>query len=647
MDRLVKTACELFDAPIGLVSVYGENGELHRNIVGLDGVDIPQDFHVANALIAMGPGAVLFVGDARRDPRVDNHPFVTGPLGIRAYAGTTICDPDGVPIGAIGVMDSRVRGDLTPGQKTSLKRLAVMAGDLVQLERAQRESEAKRRTLELAEEMVGVGHFRLDVATGEVTWSDQIFRIHGFEPGEVDATVESALGSYHPDDAERVRDRIAEAIRTGEGYDSRLRLIRKDGAERVARATARCETDASGAVTALFGVFQDVTETARAQAALIEARDLAESHAKAKADFLANTSHELRTPLTSVIGFSTFLGLSQTLSEKERHYVDRIQVASRAVLGVINDVLDYSKLEAGGVELEEAPFAPRAMAETAAAMVEEHCHKTGLTLEIAIDPDVPEALIGDEAHLRQVVVNFLSNAVKFTPSGAVVLSMRMRAGRLRVAVTDTGIGIAPEAIDRLFERFTQANGSTTRLYGGTGLGLAISRRLIELMDGRIGADSQVGRGSTFWFEVPLKRVLRRPVRTAAPMRPSGAGRVLVVDDSAATRRLLTTILSECGLEIETASNGAEAVSAARTGHYDAILMDVHMPVLDGIEAARTIHAMQGPEARTPIIALTAAVQDDQVLRYLQAGMAGHVGKPVRPEELISRLGNVMSPRLAA
>ena len=388
MDRLVKTACEAFDAPIGLVSVYGEDGAMHRTIQGLDGIAIPPDFHVANTLIAMGPGATMIVADASRDPRVEHHPFVTGPLGLRFYAGATICDHSGVAIGAIGVMDRSVRGDLTAAQKAALRRFAAMAGDLVELERAQRESEAKRRTLELAEEMVGVGHFRLDAITGEITWSDQVFRIHGFEPGEVDATVESALGAYHPDDAEQVRDRIAAAI----------------------------------------------------------------------------------------------------------------------------------------------------------------C---------------------------------------------------------------------------------------------TGLGLAISRRLIEMMEGQIGADSQVGSGSTFWFEAPLKSVLTRSPR-AALTRAVSPGRILVVDDSAATRRMLTTILTECGLEIETVSNGAEAVTAARTGHYDAILMDVHMPVLDGVEAARTIHAMQGSEARTRIIALTAAVQDDQVRRYALAGMSGHVGKPVRPDELIRHLDSVLS-----
>ena len=203
-----------------------------------------------------------------------------------------------------------------------------MAGDLYDLERDERASTAKRQTLELAEAMAGVGHFRVEIATGEVTWSDEVYRIHGFEPGEVDPTVQSAMGAYHEDDAAVVRGLIDKAMRTGEGYDAQLRIIRADGEERATRTKARCERDARGVVTALFGVFQDVTDTVRTQEALIEARDAAESATHAKSEFLANMSHEIRTPLTSIIGFSAFLKASPTLTDKERHFATRISAAS-------------------------------------------------------------------------------------------------------------------------------------------------------------------------------------------------------------------------------------------------------------------------------------------------------------------------------
>ncbi len=634
MDRLVKAVCEAFSAPIGLVSIYGEDGELHRTIVGLDGIDIPLEFNLAQTMMAQGPGALMVISRAS-DARIRNHPFVTGPLGLRFLAAATICDRAGTPVGSIGVMDATPRDDLSDREKVSLKRFAVMVADLVELDRAERESMARRRTLELAEAMAGLGHLHIDIASGAVSWSDEVFRIYGYEPGSVEPSLENALAACHPEDAKRLQSLAQTARRTGDGYDARIRLVRADGEERVMRTRFRGERGPDGEVAALFGVFQDVTDMVRAQQTLIEARDLAEAHSQAKSDFLANMSHELRTPLTSVIGFSTFLALGQGLSEKERHYVDRISVASRSLLGVINDVLDYSKLEAGGVDLDCVPFQPRALAETAAALVEEQCGKAGLALDIWVADAVPETLVGDEGHLRQVVVNFLANAVKFTAAGRITLSLEMRGAGLRVSVKDSGVGIAPEAIARLFDRFTQGNASTTRLYGGTGLGLAISRRLVELMDGRIGVESELGSGSTFWFEVPLDTPAKRGAETAPT-------RILLADDSAATRGLVAAILGSLDFEVDVVGNGAEAVSAARKGHYDAILMDVNMPVLDGVEAARTIRAMQAPNARTPIIALTAAVQAEQIQRYFEAGMVGHVGKPVRPDQLIGELGWALS-----
>ncbi|CAN5423435.1 hypothetical protein BH09PSE1_BH09PSE1_13560 [soil metagenome] len=641
MDRLVKMACELFDAPVGLASIYDETDTLHRTVEGLDGVEIPTEFNLARALMQRGPDGVMIVPDTTLDERVVNHPFITGPQHIRFYAGATICDRDRKPVGAIGVMDRTAREPLTESQIRTLRRLAVMAGDLVELERAERESTAKRQTLELAETMAGVGHFRVDAKTSEVFWSDEVYRIHGFEPGSVDPTVESAVAAYSPEDAELVRALIVEAMNTGQGYDSRLRLVRADGQERVTRTKARCEFGARGEVIAVVGVFQDITETVLAQDTLIEARNLAESHSQAKSDFLANMSHEIRTPLTSVIGFSAFLGLSPTLSKRERHYVDRISVASKALLGVVNDVLDYSRLEAGAIDLDLAPFDPRVMVETAAALIEDQCVRNGLKLTVMVASEVPALVMGDECHLRQVAVNFLSNAVKFTPSGEICMGLSVENGRLRLAVTDTGIGVAPEAMDRLFDRFTQANASTTRLYGGTGLGLAISHRLVGLMGGEIGADSEVGLGSTFWFEVALQSA----ISTEAPVvkAPDAAlpARILVADDSPVIRELVTTILTEAGLAADVVCNGAEAVSAARAKAYDAILMDVHMPVLDGVQAARTIHAMQHGPAKTPVIALTAAIRPEQLDQYRKAGMVCHVGKPIAPADLLQKLGSAM------
>ncbi len=766
-DDLTTLLCDRFGAPFGLVSVVDKDLAVFRSEVGLGERSLPRDVSVSSILVSMGPGAHLVIEDAALHPVLKSHPMVAGPPFIRSFAGATISDGDGRPIGAVGFMDTRPRGPLTAVETDTLHGFARVAGSMLEQAAAQRVQAEQVELLTMAGQMASVGHFRLDAATGKVSWSDEVFRIHGLEPGSIDPSLHCAIGAYASGDADVVAGLVARALETGEGYDAQLRVIRPDGEERVTRAKASCERDETGRVTALFGVFQDITDSVRAhdavaasetryrlladrtsdiivtygvdglidyispsveaatgmapselvgrpvtdlildedvpaladrframvkassgtapagityrarmasgdirwmearttlirnsagrvvefhdvvrditetkalEAALIEARDVAEAAAVAKSEFLSNMSHELRTPLTSVIGFSGLLRGSDNLPAAERTYADRIATASDALLSVINDILDYSKLEAEAVDLEPQPFDPCAMARGAAAIIEDQCRTKALTLVVDTSDDLPPALMGDEGRLRQVTLNFLSNAVKFTGSGTVTLRVSDAGGRLRVAVSDSGIGIAPDKIDTLFDRFTQADASTTRVYGGTGLGLAISRRLIEMMGGTIGVQSRAGEGSTFWFEVPLgvagsAAAVTAPVVSGLPL----GTRILMADDAPANRELVTAILAGFDVELDTVEDGAEAVEAARSGVYDLILMDVHMPVMDGLDATRAIRAMGGVVGRMPIIALTANVQPEHIERCREAGMDAHVGKPIQVAELFQTL----------
>ncbi|WP_292084166.1 MULTISPECIES: PAS domain-containing protein [unclassified Brevundimonas] len=454
----------------------------------------------------------------------------------------------------------------------------------------------------------------------------------------------------HPEDRHLVLKAIGEAVKTGTPTRLEHRAVHRKGHTIWVECTFKALKDENGHVDDVVVVIRDMTQRRVLEDQVIEAKERAEKAAQAKSEFLANMSHELRTPLTSVIGFSGLLQGSEALPPEERTYVERIATASEALLGVINDILDYSKLEANAIEMDPEPFQVAALVDGAAAIVEGQCVAKGLSLKVVADAAMPEVLTGDAGRLRQVMLNFLSNAVKFTGKGGVTLRVGGAPDpdgrwRLRVAVTDTGIGIPAEKIEVLFERFSQADASTTRVYGGTGLGLAISRRLIEIMGGEIGVDSKPGEGATFWFETPLIQGGSAAGLTGGDdeMAASGGlagGRILMADDAPGNRELVSAILRGLGLEIDTVCDGAEAVQAMQSGSYDLVLMDVHMPVMDGLTATREIRRMQaGSGHRTPILALTANVQADQVARCLDSGMDGHLAKPIQIPELAGALAH--------
>lgn len=501
-------------------------------------------------------------------------------------------------------------------------------------EAARRIAESERRYRLLADRATDI--IITYGADGVVTYvSPSIETVSGFAPAEVVGRPVTNL--IHPDDVPKLAEDFREFVRSPPEWMHRgvtYRGLTRSGV-RWFEARTSIIRDEEGRAIEFQDVVRDVTDTKMLEHALTEARDRAEAGARTKSEFLANMSHELRTPLTSVIGFSGLLVRSEGLPPDERMWANRIATASEALLSVINDILDYSKLEADAVDLDPQPFDPRAMAQGAAAIVESQCLARGLILTVDVSADLPPALMGDEGRLRQVTLNFLSNAVKFTSAGEIRLTVAEVAGRLRVAVSDSGIGIAPDKISQLFDRFTQADASTTRVYGGTGLGLAISYRLIEKMGGQIGVDSTPGEGSTFWFTIPMKCAEARTILTAPEDAIIASGlRVLMADDAAANRELVTAIMGGLGVNLDTVCNGAEAVEAARSGDYDLILMDVHMPVMDGLAATRAIRAMGGAAARTPVVALTANVQPEHVERCLAAGMDGHVGKPIQVAELL-------------
>ena len=384
----------------------------------------------------------------------------------------------------------------------------------------------------------------------------------------------------------------------------------------------------------------------RAMRELELARDAANAANVLKTQFLANMSHEIRTPLNGVLAMAEVMALGQ-LDQVQRDRLDVIRRSGGLLLAVLNDVLDLSKIEAGKLTLFEDDFEVESAIEQARENFEVMARSKGLSFEIVVAEDARGWWRGDADRLRQIVGNLLSNAVKFTPQGSVSAHVGLNAaGGLCIVVRDTGVGISADKLPSLFEKFTQADNSATRRFGGTGLGLAICRELTQMMGGSIDVESREGHGSTFTVELPLTRgrPASQDVAEPAPASDDGDLRLLAAEDNPTNQQVLAAVLGSLGIEVHIVPDGKEAVEAWRTGSYDLILMDIQMPVMDGITAASTIREAEKTSGRrrTPIVALTANALTHQVEEYLAVGMDAHVAKPIEIAKLYDAISSVLN-----
>ena len=633
----------------------------------------------------------------------------------------------------------------------------------------------------MAEEVSGMGHWRLDGSTFNFTMSDGGYRIHGLERGAAPLTLADILGLCDQADQQRIWNIVGSALAAGQGAGFETRIRRPDGVQRHVSVRFAFESAEEGGAATLLGTVIDVTDAHDRQAALLEsearfrmladhttdivvwtapnahilyaspsvrrlgyspedltgrlsldfvhaddqagstellrnvfadeksdgvirgefrfrtkdgdwvwlegyptairndagrptsavtnfrdvtlrrrleedliqAKQRAEAAAEAKSEFLANMSHEIRTPLTGIIGFSNLLISLPDLSGTAASYARRVATSSRALLEVVNDILDFSKLEVGQIEADPQIIELRPLLEDAVENFASQAAEKNLSLRLLIDEDCPPHLFLDGGRLRQILNNLVSNALKFTEAGSVTVNgaYDRAMARLFLAVTDTGVGVPEDKIGRLFQRFSQVDGSITRRYGGTGLGLSICRQLTALLGGEISVKSQQGKGSTFEFWIPA------PEASSAGHGLPGVAdevehgdfsdpmRILVVDDLSTNRELVRALLEAIGQDVEEADSGAAAVSAAMTRPYDLILMDLQMPGMDGFAAAKAIRALESENCLTPIVALSANVLPEHLAASAEAGMNDHIGKPISPAALIGALQKWAGVRL--
>jgi PAS domain S-box-containing protein len=518
--------------------------------------------------------------------------------------------------------------------------------------RAENELRQTKERLEAAAAAGIIGLWDCDFINKKFYWDNVMYQLYGVSENEFASPHDAFYACMHPDDKELVTSVFQQSFQGRKDPELDFRIIRPDGSIRSLRGLSRTIFGSDGKLERMVGVIYDVTDQKETLQALEQAKIQAEAASLAKSEFLANISHEIRTPLNAILGMTQVLARSG-LNDEQTNCVRTLDSSAQNMLVLLTEVLDLSKIEAGQLELNEIPFSLAELIGSIANSFAVLAKNKGIALSVEPPPEGLPTLLGDSIRLGQVLTNLAGNAIKFTTRGGVTISVKVldqsaETVRIRIVVRDTGIGITAEHIAKLFEPFVQADRTTYSRFGGTGLGLAISKRLVGLMGGAIGVESEPEKGSEFWLVVPFKTTSMTGTNearfAAGHAKPLDGVRILVVDDTETNREIAIRLLFLEGAVCESAENGRTAIERLRAnpGHFDLVLMDVQMADMDGLEATRVIRHDLGL-TDLPVIALTAGAMPSQRQLALAAGMNGFVAKPFRLRELVAALSPWVRP----
>jgi PAS domain S-box-containing protein len=550
-------------------------------------------------------------------------------------------------------------------------RLVGIGCDIDEQKRIWQEMRRTERSYEFAQRAANVSSWEYLPDLEELNHSPQFERLTGFSPEEITSMGEF-LARIHPEDHERVHQGFEELCSDQCEHTMEFRLLCKDGRQCWLMSLGCSKIDEEGN-RRIFGITMDVTDKKEVECTLREAKEKAEAAARSKTEFLANMSHEIRTPMNSIVGMLDLLKVGN-LDEEQRDAIDTICTSTEVLMTVINDILDYSKIEAGKVTLEYVPIDLRQNVLDIAAIMKMSAAKKGIDLLVDFDEAVPRWVRSDGVRLRQILLNLIGNAIKFTDTGSVAVQVRLESlleeeglekAQVTFQVKDTGIGMTNEQLISIFEKFTQADASTTRKFGGTGLGLSICRELIGMMGGQIMVDSVYGEGATFWFTIDLEIVkpveIEKEPNGETPVENASAEKnitdysreefekqlrenffhfdmhVLLVDDRKANQKVAQRILEKLGCRASVVSSGEEAVERVGAESFDLIFMDCQMPGMDGYEATREIRREEKEGRHAIIVAMTANALEGARQECLDAGMDDYLAKPIKPQTVAAIL----------